>query len=114
MMPVGLRSAGRSAIQPPANFAKLERPSETPSITPSANGRGAEAGQECGKDCGGGFVAPVGEKAGEADAEDAASEPAFRVGRSGMGFDHILHCVGFREGPLIGAQKLSRGGVASG
>src|SRR5271163_4699530 len=37
MMPVGLRSLGRSAIQPPANFAKLESPSETPSITPSAN-----------------------------------------------------------------------------
>src|SRR5271163_1302849 len=37
MMPVGLRNCGRSAIQPPANFAKLESPSETPSITPSAN-----------------------------------------------------------------------------
>src|ERR1700678_1876487 len=37
MMPVGLRSLGRSAIQPPANFAKLDSPSETPSITPSAN-----------------------------------------------------------------------------
>src|SRR5580658_8141576 len=37
MMPVGLRKRGRSAIQPPANFAKLESPSETPSITPSAN-----------------------------------------------------------------------------
>src|ERR1700688_3181864 len=36
MMPVGLRSSGRSAIQPPANFGKLESPSETPSITPSA------------------------------------------------------------------------------
>src|SRR5580700_6861200 len=35
-MPVGLRHLGRSAIQPPASFAKLERPSETPSITPSA------------------------------------------------------------------------------
>ncbi len=35
-MPVGLRHAGRSAIQPPASFAQLERPSETPSITPSA------------------------------------------------------------------------------
>src|ERR1700678_4436097 len=37
MMPVGLRHLGRSAIQPPASVAKLERPSETPSITPSAN-----------------------------------------------------------------------------
>src|SRR5271154_3170344 len=37
MIPVGLRSVGRSAIQPPASFAKLESPSETPSITPSAN-----------------------------------------------------------------------------
>src|ERR1700735_5884593 len=36
-MPVGLRHFGRSAIQPPARLAKLERPSETPSITPSAN-----------------------------------------------------------------------------
>src|ERR1700734_437992 len=35
-MPVGLRHLGRSAIQPPASFAKLEKPSETPSITPSA------------------------------------------------------------------------------
>src|ERR1700736_3356816 len=35
-MPVGLRQAGRSAIHPPASFAKLERPSEIPSITPSA------------------------------------------------------------------------------
>src|SRR5580704_3904956 len=34
---MGLRNFGRSAIHPPANFAKLERPSETPSITPSAN-----------------------------------------------------------------------------
>src|ERR1700729_2904265 len=37
MMHVGLRKRGRSAIQPPANFAMLESPSETPSITPSAN-----------------------------------------------------------------------------
>src|SRR5579864_2491029 len=36
MMPVGLRSEGRSAIQPPASFAKLDNPSETPSIMPSA------------------------------------------------------------------------------
>src|ERR1700728_1126051 len=36
-MPVGLRHLGRSAIHPPASFAKLESPSETPSITPSAN-----------------------------------------------------------------------------
>src|SRR5277367_5478528 len=36
-IPVGLRHLGRSAIQPPASFAKLERPSDTPSITPSAN-----------------------------------------------------------------------------
>src|SRR5580704_2177588 len=35
-MPVGLRHLGRSAIQPPASFAKLESPSETPSITPNA------------------------------------------------------------------------------
>src|SRR5271155_1181309 len=35
-MPVGLRHFGRSAIQPPASFAKLEKPSDTPSITPSA------------------------------------------------------------------------------
>src|SRR5215469_7395655 len=35
-MPVGLRQRGRSAIQPPASFAKLERPSDTPSITPRA------------------------------------------------------------------------------
>src|SRR3984957_8137481 len=34
----GLRHAGRSAIQPPAIFAKLATPSETPSITPSATG----------------------------------------------------------------------------
>src|ERR1700732_4133358 len=35
-MPVGLRHFGRSAIQPPASFAKLEKTSDTPSITPSA------------------------------------------------------------------------------
>src|SRR5690348_18223778 len=35
-MPFGLRHAGRSAIHPPASFAKLERPSDIPSMTPSA------------------------------------------------------------------------------
>src|SRR5271170_1598876 len=34
----GLRSLGRSAIHPPANFAKLAMPSETPSMIPSATG----------------------------------------------------------------------------
>src|ERR1700722_3450206 len=34
----GLRNGGRSAIHPPASFAKLAMPSETPSMTPSATG----------------------------------------------------------------------------
>src|SRR5271154_5372595 len=37
MNPAGLRHCWLSAIHPPPNFAKLERPSETPSITPRAN-----------------------------------------------------------------------------
>src|ERR1035441_4127027 len=35
-MPAGFRHRGRSAINPPATFAKLESPSETPSMIPSA------------------------------------------------------------------------------
>src|ERR1700690_2598582 len=35
-MPMGLRAWGRSASQPPASFAKLEKPSATPSMMPSA------------------------------------------------------------------------------
>src|SRR5271170_2250318 len=35
-MAVGRLHRGRSAIKPPASFAKLDRPSDTPSITPSA------------------------------------------------------------------------------
>src|SRR5580658_7710405 len=49
MMPVGLRSLGRSAIHPPANFAKLENPSETPSITPSANAGAPKLARNAGR-----------------------------------------------------------------
>src|SRR5271156_543616 len=49
MIPVGLRSVGRSAIQPPASFAKLESPSETPSITPSANAGAARLARNAGR-----------------------------------------------------------------
>src|SRR5271169_1579824 len=35
-MPMGLRAWGRSASQPPASFAKLEKPSATPSMMPRA------------------------------------------------------------------------------
>ncbi len=61
MIPVGLRSLGRSAIHPPANFAKLERPSETPSITPSANAGAPKASEKRRQNRGGSFVAPIGE-----------------------------------------------------
>src|SRR5580704_9436443 len=48
-MPVGLRHLGRSAIQPPASFAKLDRPSETPSITPSAKAGAPKLARNAGR-----------------------------------------------------------------
>src|SRR5271167_525120 len=48
-MPTGFRRAGRSAIQPPANFAKLERPSETPSMIPSAYAGAPRLARNAGK-----------------------------------------------------------------
>src|SRR6202050_1900047 len=93
-MPVGLRHAGRSAIQPPASFAKLERLSETPSITPSATAGAPRLARNAGR---------IAVAASCAQSEKRLARPMPRTPRVSQRFE------GAREGAVEFSLMLSAG-----